>query len=115
MGFSRREHWSGLPCPPPGDLPNPGIEPESSGPLALQADSLPLSHRGSPEDSGKSQESHDSDLGVLSPDTHAPNSHEALPPPGAQQVSPDLWVAPPGGPSLWIEKGERLGSVAVYF
>ena len=27
MGFSRQEHWSGLPCPPPGDLPEPGIEP----------------------------------------------------------------------------------------
>ena len=26
MGFSRQEHWSGLPCPPPGDLPDPGIE-----------------------------------------------------------------------------------------
>ena len=26
-GFSRQEHWSGLPCPPPWDLPNPGIEP----------------------------------------------------------------------------------------
>ena len=25
MGFSRPEHWSGLPCPPPGDIPNPGI------------------------------------------------------------------------------------------
>ena len=25
-GFSRQEYWSGLPCPPPGDLPNPGIE-----------------------------------------------------------------------------------------
>ena len=29
MGFSRQEYWSGLPCPPPGDLPDPGIEPES--------------------------------------------------------------------------------------
>ena len=29
MGFSRQEHWSGLPCPPPGDLPNPGVEFES--------------------------------------------------------------------------------------
>ena len=29
MGFSRQEHWSGLPCPPPGDLPDPGIEPTS--------------------------------------------------------------------------------------
>ena len=36
-GFSRQELWSGLPCPP-GDLPNPGIEPRS---LTLQADSLP--------------------------------------------------------------------------
>ena len=27
MGFSREEHWSGLPCLPPGDLLNPGIEP----------------------------------------------------------------------------------------
>ena len=37
-GFSRQEYWSGLPCPPPGDLPNPGIEPRSP---ALQADSWP--------------------------------------------------------------------------
>ena len=44
MGFSRQEHWSGLPCPPPGDLPDPGIEPASP---ALQADSLLLSHQGS--------------------------------------------------------------------
>ena len=37
MGFSRQEYWSGMPCPPPGDVPNPGIEPGSP---ALQADSL---------------------------------------------------------------------------
>ena len=29
MEFSRQEYWSGLPCPPPGDLPDPGIEPKS--------------------------------------------------------------------------------------
>ena len=29
MGFSKQEYWSGLPCPPPGDLPDPGIEPMS--------------------------------------------------------------------------------------
>ena len=46
VGFSRREYWSGLPCPPPGDLPHPGIEPGSP---ALQTDSLPLSHQGSPK------------------------------------------------------------------
>ena len=29
MGFSRQKNWSGLPCPPPGDLPNLGIKPMS--------------------------------------------------------------------------------------
>ena len=29
MGFSRQEYWSGLPCPPPGGLSDPGIELES--------------------------------------------------------------------------------------
>ena len=29
MGFSRQEYWSGLPCPPPGDLPDAGIQPVS--------------------------------------------------------------------------------------
>ena len=38
MGFSRQEYWSGLPFPPPGDLPNLGTEPGSP---ALQAGSLP--------------------------------------------------------------------------
>ena len=38
MGFSRQEYWSGLPCLPPGDLPNSGPEPASP---ALQAYSLP--------------------------------------------------------------------------
>ena len=40
MGFSRQEYWSGLSCHPPGDFPDPGIEPSSP---ALQADSLVLS------------------------------------------------------------------------
>ena len=35
MGFSRQEYWSGLPRPPPGDLPKPGIEPTSVISLAL--------------------------------------------------------------------------------
>ena len=34
-GFSTQEKWSGLPCPPPGDLPNPGIEPVSPASPAL--------------------------------------------------------------------------------
>ena len=39
MGFSRQGDWSGLSCPPPGDLPHPGIKPSSP---ALQAESLKL-------------------------------------------------------------------------
>ena len=38
MGFSRQEHWSGLPFHSPGDLPDLGMEP---GPSALLGDSLP--------------------------------------------------------------------------
>ena len=34
-GFSRQEYWSGLPGPPPGDHPDPGIERVSPAPLAL--------------------------------------------------------------------------------
>ena len=48
MGFSRQEYWSGLPFPPPGDLPNPGIELTSPVSPALQMNSLPLSHLRSP-------------------------------------------------------------------
>ena len=43
MEFFREEYWSGLPFPPPGDLPDPGIEPRSP---ALQAGSSPTELRG---------------------------------------------------------------------
>ena len=46
MEFSSQEHWSGLPCPPPGDLYNPGIEPRSP---TLQVDSLLSKPPGKPE------------------------------------------------------------------
>ena len=49
MGFSRQEHWSGLACPLPGDLPNPGIKPRSP---TLQADSLPSEPLGKPKNTG---------------------------------------------------------------
>ena len=48
IGLFWQEYWSGLPFPSPEDLPDPGIEPESTGSPALKADSLPLSHRRSP-------------------------------------------------------------------
>ena len=49
IGFSRQEYWTGLPCPPPGDLPDPGIKPTSPEAPGLQADPLPMSHQGSPQ------------------------------------------------------------------
>ena len=49
MGFSRHEYCSGLPCPPPGELPVPGMDPAASPTFSvLQADSYPLSQLGSP-------------------------------------------------------------------
>ena len=44
--FSRQEYWSGLPFPPPGYLPNPGIEPTSAASPVLQVDSLPAEPSG---------------------------------------------------------------------
>ena len=49
--LSRQEYWIGLPCPPPKDLPNPGVELTSVSP-AFQADSLPA------EPSEKSDQEH---------------------------------------------------------
>ena len=47
-GILWQEYWSGLPCPPPGDLPDSGIELASPASPALQVNSLLLSHPGSP-------------------------------------------------------------------
>ena len=49
MGFSRQEYWSGLPCPPVADLPNPGVEPRYP---TLQVDSLPSKPSGKPNNTG---------------------------------------------------------------
>ena len=47
--FSRQEYWSGLPCPPPGCLPNPGIKPRSP---TLQEDFLSSEPPGKPKNTG---------------------------------------------------------------
>ena len=47
MGFSRQEYWSGLPCPLPGDLPDPGTEPVSLMSLALAGSLYHQCHLGS--------------------------------------------------------------------
>ena len=48
LGFSRQGYWSGLPCPPAGDLPNPGIEHVSPTSAALALGSLSLVLPGMP-------------------------------------------------------------------
>ena len=48
MEFSRQEYWRGLSFPPPGDLPDPEMEPLPFVTPALEVDSLPLSLPGSP-------------------------------------------------------------------
>ena len=47
--FARQEYWNELPCPPPRDLPNGGIQPRSP---ASQADSLPAEPQGKPKNTG---------------------------------------------------------------
>ena len=54
-GLPRQEYWSGVSLPSPVDLPNPGIEPESS---VWQADSLPAEPQGEPVESLKAAKSH---------------------------------------------------------
>ena len=48
VGFSQQEYWSGLPCSPPGDLPDSSMKCTSPVASTLQVDSLPLSHWGNP-------------------------------------------------------------------
>ena len=50
LGFSRQESWNGLPCPPPGDFPDPGINPVLlTSPALAGKDSLPLVPPGKPQ------------------------------------------------------------------
>ena len=48
MAFSRQEYWSGLPFPPPGDLPDPGIQSASPVSPALAEGFFTTRHLGSP-------------------------------------------------------------------
>ena len=75
MGFSWQEDWGGLPCPPPGDLSNPGIEPKSP---TLQAYYLPTEPPGKPKSTGVGSQP-------------IPSPRE-LPDPGIEPGSPALQV-----------------------
>ena len=70
MGFSRQEYWSGLPFPPPGDLPDPGLNPYLLYLLHWQADSLPQLP--------KRQLAHDNLLNLLSQILKVKNSMNKL-------------------------------------
>ena len=48
MQFSRQKYWNGLPCPPPGDLPDSGIKTVSPAAPSLWADYLPSEPSGKP-------------------------------------------------------------------
>ena len=61
--FPRQEYWSDFPFPTPGDLPNPGTEPE---PPASQADSLPLWLLGSSFIQNTEREKEGGEKGALS-------------------------------------------------
>ena len=90
MGFLRKEYWSGLPFPPPGDVPDPGTEPASPVSRSLQADSF------TPEDlSPCSERCH----------TLSPKAHPCRPSAAAAkslQLCPTLCdprdTSPPGSP-----------------
>ena len=49
MGFSRQEYWSGLPCPPPGDFPDPGIKSASLTTPALAGGFFTIESPGKPD------------------------------------------------------------------
>ena len=87
-GFSRQEYWSGLPCPPPGDLLNPGITPRSP---TLQADSLPSE----PQESPRILE------WVAYPFSRRSSDPAIKPGPPALQVD-SLLAELPGNPSVFI-------------
>ena len=70
-GISRQEYWTGLPCPPPGDLPNPGVKPRSP---ALQEDSLPAEPPGKPPPHPQLRVVMVFAPSLFSPDTHLTGS-----------------------------------------
>ena len=96
MGFSQHEYLSGLPCPPPGDLPDPGIEPTSFALPALQVDSLLMSHQGS---SGKPAAA-----------AAAAKSLQSCP-----TLCDPTDGSPPGSPVLGILQARTLEWVAISF
>ena len=65
MEFSRQEHWSGFPCPPPGDLPDPGIEPRSPVSPALAGGFFTVEPPGKPLSQLRWLQTHEIDIGAI--------------------------------------------------
>ena len=64
MGYFKQEHWNELSCPPPGNLPDPGMKPIYLMSPELQTDYLPMTHQEGPTKSratcyNKTDESHE--------------------------------------------------------
>ena len=85
MGLSRQEYYSGWPFPSPGDLPDPGVEPESLTSPAWQAGSLPLVPPGKPG-SPVSFMANPSHLNVLAPEEGQTRNESA----SARNISRDF-------------------------
>ena len=107
-GFSRQQYWNGLPCPPPGDLPNPGIEPRSP---ALPADSLLSEPPGKPKNTG---------VGIPSPG-ELPNqlSYQGSPQLSLSEYFPGIPKSEIGGTTvlsqgLWCQKDTKLDDCALW-
>ena len=66
MGFSRQEYWNGLPCPPPGDLPNPGIKPVSLTSPTWAGGFFTTGANDKPRQQIKKQNHHFADIGPYS-------------------------------------------------
>ena len=103
-GFSRQEHWSGLPCPPPGGLPRPGIKPASLGSPHRPVDSWPLAPPWQRIHPGKFQATNGRELPGST--SHPPFSPAAAIPtwwPPNQEGRPKSALPPATGPLVGAE------------
>ena len=109
-GFSRQEHWSGVPCSPLGDLPDPEIKPASLMSLHWQAGSLPPVQPGKPSAVYKSRLLLRTLLAEVDTDPGTPALHMAARPHVCGCLIPALWGTRSHG-QTWrtLQEGGLLG------
>ena len=105
IGFSRQEYGCRLPFPPPGDLPDPGVEPMSLVSPALQADSLPAEPLHAPISLLASWTAHS-----LTNETNSKSLCESFGSVHKRYSSLWLWMFHPGISKLGYISGNHLGS-----